>query len=94
MPCCSSQGSSVPFLPRCERLASLREKQARLALGDRGDRWVILALGSSCVVLFLPGVSDAASPHPPLPWEKSTSWIPCTKDSGHTSNIFGKDRSK
>lgn len=52
------RGSPVPFLPRCEGQALLRETWASLAVGDRGGRWVILILGSSPVVLFLPGVSD------------------------------------
>lgn len=62
MPTCSPRGSSVPSLPRCEGLASLREKQVGVAVGDRGRQWVILALGSSCGVLFFPGVLDAV-PH-------------------------------
>lgn len=38
----------------------MREKQASLAVGDRGSRRVVLVLGSSYGVLFLPGVPDTA----------------------------------
>lgn len=66
MPTCSSQGSSLPLLPRYEGLASLKEKQVSLAVDAKGRQGVILALGSSCGVpsLFLGFQMQPPSPPP------------------------------
>lgn len=63
----------------------MREKQASLAVGDRGSRRVVLVLGSHRGVLFLPGVPDMA----PHIVDKVPHRLPALKDSSHMSRGWG-----
>lgn len=86
VPTCSSQGSSLPLLPRCEGLASLKEKQVSLAVGAKGRQ-----VGDTRPrkQLWGPLSSGGFRCSPPCIGQKVPHGFLELEDSGHPSSTSG-----